>query len=206
MPCVDCIEVKAELAAQRTLMMDWFQIFLNEMKSSKGEVLLKLERLEQKTDEGMKSAGVQVAEFQREILGKLEKIEWKRGVKPAFDIEFQRDVSEESGTPEVVVAAQQNEPAEEGFLERPLDNSWGASSGMIEFITVKTESGWDGDNSGTGIKIDEEVEPRSSEMDFPLPQPPCSRNSLIPIPQSCTVHTVIYGNASDITPGDYVRR
>ncbi len=196
---MDCIEVKAELAAQRTLMVEWFQVFLNEMKSSqslalelKGEVLLKLESLEQKTDEGMRNAGVQAAEFQRKILGKLDIFEEKlwndEGVKPAIDIEFRRDVSGES---QAGVVAQTNDSvndsAEEDFLERPSDSSWRTSS---PGFTVKSETGWDMDNSGSGIKIEEEEEePRSSEMIFALPQAPCSTaslipNTLVPIPQS----------------------
>ncbi len=49
MPCSDCIGVKAELAAQKTLMVEWFQGLCQEMKSSQamtGEVLEKLTSLE----------------------------------------------------------------------------------------------------------------------------------------------------------------
>ncbi len=53
MPCTDCIELKAEFAAQKALMVEWFNLFLKEMKSAENcatkfrqEVLRKLDFLE----------------------------------------------------------------------------------------------------------------------------------------------------------------
>ncbi len=60
MPCSDCVvdslKLKAELAARKSLMVEWFQVFFQEMKSLKeaqtktqtmtGEVMAKLTSLE----------------------------------------------------------------------------------------------------------------------------------------------------------------